>query len=343
MFVLNSDISIGGFRFKGVHDVRIEQSLNSVVNTAVITIPSIAKIIKNGNRSPQTVITGSKFNDGDPVSIDLGYNEELRMEFKGFVNKRDLGMPLRVSCEGYSWLLRRNKVNISKQSVTIADYLKAAIAGIDTKYPINIQCTVDYTLNNVQVNGTGLDAINSLYKYTDGTISCFFIQPDILWCGLIYTAYANGNDILNNGEVKYRLGYNVLKDNSLKQRSVADDPVEVRYNKKLSAGTKLTQASDAFKKFSRTHSRILNQIREAAALKSLANEKAYKMNYTGYEGAVHTFLQPFCAPGWKAGIQDSRYPLQDGTYLVESVTTHFGVNGAKRIVEIGPQIGFANK
>ena len=343
MFILNSDITIGKFRFSGVNDVRIERSLHNVTDTAIIRIPSIARIVKNGNRAPGNVITADQFKEGDPVSIDLGYNGELRMEFKGFVKRKSLGMPLDVICEGYSWLLRRNIVNISKTAVAIKDLLHLAVAGIDSRYPIRVKCTIDMVLNNVQVNGTGLDVIDAIAKYTDGTVHCFFSQPDELWCGLIYTPYANGNDALSAGEVKYKLGYNVLKANTLKQRTIRDDKVEVKYSKRLSSGTQLSQSSDAFREFARTHSRVLNQLKDAAALKTLANEKAYKMNYTGYEGTINTFLDPYAAPGYKVYITDSRYPERNGTYIIENVATRFGVTGARRTIEIGPQIGFAKK
>ena len=67
------------------------------------------------------------------------------------------------------------------------------------------------------------------------------------------------------------------------------------------------------------------------------------MNYTGYEGTINTFLDPYAAPGYKVYITDSRYPERNGTYIIENVATRFGVTGARRTIEIGPQIGFAKK
>ena len=341
MFILNSDITIGKFHFSGVNNVRITRTLHSIVETAIIEIPARAKLVKNGKADATEVVTGKQFSDGDAVVIRLGYNGDLNTEFKGFVKRRDLGLSLTIECEGYSWLLRRNKVNISQQSMSVKDYLSAAIKGIDGQYTIKIDCELACELSNVQINGNGVDAINSLGKYTDGTVSCFFKEPDVLWCGLLYTNYAEGDDVLNKGKVDYRLGYNVLKDNSLKQRITNDDPIEVSYTKRLSSGDLVSGVSSVFKKFKRTHSKILNQILSASVLKKLADEKAYMVNYAGYEGSLQTFLSPKASPGYLAYVTDGNYEERNGTYAIESVETVFGVRGARRTVEIGARLGFS--
>jgi len=343
MFVLSSDITIGNFRFSGVCEVQIRRGLHSIADSATIKIPSIARIVTEGKAEPGNVVTGNQFSDGDPVTIKLGYNGDLQTEFRGFVKRRNLNMPLEVECEGFSWLLRRNTINKFWSTIKVKDLLTEAVSGIESNYKIEVQCDVDYDLGNVIANNTsGFDIINNLSKYTDGCLSCFFIQPDILWCGLIYSSYANGVDVINKGLVNYRLGYNVVKDNSLIERLTENDPTEVRYSKKSSSGVVISQTSDVFKNFGCVHSRILNQIKDATVLKELANEKAYQINYSGYEGAITSFLQPYSSPGCKAFIADDRYPERNGMYLTEGVEVKFGINGAQRIVEIGPKVGFAN-
>ncbi len=341
MYVLGSDITIGNFSFSGVNDISINRSLHSITETATIKIPSIARIVTKASVSTDVVITGKQFSEGDPVTIKLGYNNDLQTEFTGFVKRCSLSMPLEVECEGYSWLLRRNTIDKFYPSVTVKDLLADAVSGIEGKYNISVQCKADITLSNVKVSGCGLDVINGLSKYTDGCLSCFFIQPGVLWCGLLYTPYAKGTDILNTGTVNYRLGYNVPKTNDLKERTNENDPVQVEYSKKLANGDKLSGTSDAFKIFVRTHKKILNHIADAIALKQLANETAYRRNYAGYEGSINTFLQPYATPGYTAYITDDRYPERNGNYIIEDMEVHFGNAGARRIIGIGPQLGFA--
>ena len=343
-FKLTSDITIGKFRFSGVNEVHIKRSLHSIVDTAVIKIPSVARVVTNGKAAPESIITGKQFNDGDPVIIRLGYNGDLQTEFCGFVTRRNLNMPLEIECEGYSWLLRRNTIQTFSRSIKVKELLNIAVSGFENNYKITVQCDVDLDLINVRIdNKSGFDIINDISKYTDGCLFCFFIQPKILWCGKIYTPYANGNDVLDMGKVNYKLGYNVFKDNSLRKRLSANDPVQVKYSKKLSNGDKISQTSSVFKNFVRTHSKILNHLKDTVALKQLADEKAYQLNYSGYEGSITAFLQPYAIPGNKVFITDDRYKERDGTYIIEGIEVDFGINGARRKVEIGPKVGFANE
>jgi hypothetical protein len=342
-FVLNSDITIGKFRFRGVYEVSIKRSLYSIADTATIKIPSYSRIIANGKAADGAVISGKQFNDGDPVTIELGYNAETRTEFRGFVKQRSLNMPLEITCEGYSWLLRRNTIKQFWKTIKIKDLLEAAVSGIDANYKISIECEVDYELSNVNAsNDSGFDLINKIFDYTDGCLSCFFIEPDVLWCGLVYTPYSKGGNLFKKGQVEYRLGYNTIKENNLHQRFTEDDPTQVKYSKKASSGEQFSEVSGSFKKFVHTRNRLLNQVKEASVLKELANEKAFQLNYSGYEGTISTFLQPFAAPGLDAYITDARYPENNGIYLIESTETLFGINGARRTIEIGPKAGFAN-
>lgn len=342
MFILSSDITIGNFRFSGVNSVQVKRSIYSIADTAIITLPSIAKTVLNGKVNETGIVTGKQFSDGDPVTIKLGYNGDLQTEFKGFVKQRNLNMPLEVVCEGYSWLLRKNAGQTFWKSITVKELLKAAVSKAGAAGKITVRCEVDYELRNINTGAeTAFDLINNISKYTDNSLTCFFIEPDVLWCGLVYTAAANGEDILEGGTVSYRLGYNVVKDNYLKERFTEDDPVQVRFSKKLANGDKGSQTSDVFKKINRTRNKILNHIKDAVVLKQLANEKAYKTNYSGYEGYLKAFLQPFAWPGFKAYVEDSRYPERNGTYLIEGTEVLFGIHGARRIVEVGPKIGFA--
>lgn len=342
LFVLNSDITIGNFRFSGVHDITIKRSIHTISDTAIIRLPAVAKITRKGSADAAIVTTGKQFSEGDPVNISLGYNGVLINEFKGFVKRCSLSTPLEVECEGYGWLLKRNSVTGFYKSIGLKELLSAAIAGIDPEYKIRVRCDVDYQFSNIDFGvSNGYHLLSNIAKYSDGCLSCFFIEPDVLWCGLVYSPYATGTDVFHDGSVNYRIGYNTLKENTLKERLPENDPVQVRYSKKQSNGNTLSQASDVFKSSLRVHNKILNQIGDQKTLKTFANEKAYRFNYSGYEGSLKSFLQPYCAPGYTALINDDRYPERNGVYIIESVETQFGVLGARRVVEIGPRVGFA--
>ncbi|MGN6568229.1 MAG: hypothetical protein ACTHJ0_09765 [Flavipsychrobacter sp.] len=341
MFVLKSSISIGvpgkQLQFTGVHQVVIKKSIHSYIDTATIMLPSISYLrTKINSSNPQRVITGNQFNDGDPISISLGYNDDLKEEFRGFIKRRNLNMPLEIECEGYSYRLRRNNIKGSWPSISVKDLLEKAVDGLG----ITLQVNTDISLSNVVIsNWTAAQVIDFILKETDGCISIFFIQPNVLWAGLVYTPCSNGNDTFNLSTVKYKLGYNVVKDNSLKVRVPEDDAVKVNFSKKLSTGEKLSESSSATEKtIIRNYRKLLNHIAASPILKALALEKQKRFSYIGYEGRINAFLQPYALPGYKAYIEDTQYAERNGTYLVEGIEVVYGIRGARRIIDIGPQI-----
>lgn len=337
MFQLSSDITIGNFRFSGVHEVQIRRSIHSYVDIATITLPAKAQVNKDGKVVSQNIITGKQFTDGDPVTINLGYNGLLINEFKGFVTSRDLDTPLQVHCEGYSYQLKRNNITGSYPNVTVKDLLQKAIQNTDIK----VHCTVDMTLVNFELKDVkGTNVIDTIMEETDNNLRIFFIQPNVLWCGFVYTPYANGTDVFDLGKASYRLGYNVLRENNLKQRLPQDDPGTHIYVKKTATGVKLQGQSQDIPGALRKYKKSLNRMADADSLNSLAQEHQYLENYTGYEGNLNAFLQPWCCPGFQAWVSDDNYPERDGYYLVESTEVTFGVRGARRKIGVGPLIGF---
>ena len=329
-----------------MNEVIIKRSIHSISDTALIKIPSIARIIRNGKAEPENVLTGSLFNEGDKVTIKLGYNGVLQTEFKGFVKRRNLDMPLEVECEGYGWLMKRNRVQGFYLGCSLKDLLGKAVSDLEGREVIHVVCPDEINFSKVSLEtNSGVDVLNKIAKYTDGALSCFFIKPDTLWCGRILTQYANGIDPFNgiggNSEINIRPGFNALSDTSLLVHSSELNPVLVIYSKKLSNGTRLTQSSNSVKGYVRVRNKLLNQVKDAHSLKILANEKSLKESYTGYEGYITGFLQPYIQPGNSVTISDNQFPERNGTYLVESTEVHFGIKGARRKVELGPKFGFA--
>ncbi len=344
MFVLSSEITIGKFKFTGVHEVRIRRSLHGLADTAIITIPSIAKILRGGVAFPGTITTANQFNDGDAVEIKLGYNGYLRSEFSGFVRHRSLQMPLEVHCEGYSWLLRRTSNARFYKADKVKALLEEAVSGLGPGNEIAVECDLNLKLGKVNGDGdSSFDLLTNIKKYTDECLTCFFVEPNKLWCGLLYTAWAKGEDALKAGTVKYSIGENVRRDQQLQVKHNENDRVEVRYSKKLPNGNVIAQRSDILKKHLRRHKKIINRVLVEGDLKALANEKAYQLNNLGFEGSLTGFLEPFALPGYNAQILDKRFPEHNGEYLVESTEVVFGMGGARRIVELGPRKGFAKE
>ena len=338
--VLNSVITIGDFRFSGVHEVRIRKNIHSYTETAVITVPAIATYIPKGSTAAITATTASLFTDGQPVQIDLGYNGNLNSEFTGFVRRRGTGMPLVVECEGYVRQLRLNvgiSGNYNRTPTSAAKLLAQATNGTD----ITVSCPVDYKLSNISFSKfNGVQIIDMIKEASQGALSIFFSTPKTLYCGLVYLAYSQGNNPFANYQVDYRLGWNCPKQNGLKER-IPSEPVQVIMKGKYATGALLYSASKETAA-TRKVTHLSSQMPDAGEMGSMAQEKAYASNYTGYEGQLTGFLSPYAYPGMNVNLVNAEYPDLNGVYLIESTEVIYGVTGAKRIVTVGPKLSFDN-
>lgn len=335
-FALTSDISIGDFRWSGVHEVHIHKSMMSLYDSATITLPAIASVRLNGGVARRTVMS-SLFNEGDGVSINLGYNGNVNSEFVGFVKRLGTGMPLDIECEGYVRQLRLN-VAINKDFTVNHTSARALLALATKGTDIEVVCPVDFPISGITlVDADGVRICEYIQEASDHTVTVFFIEPRKLWCGLVYTAYGLGNDPFNNTyTVDYKLGFNCLRDNGMKER-IPDEPVEVHYQGKLATGNVvMTQSKDANAK--RKLKGLLNHVPDEVTMKKFADEKRLKLNYTGYEGKLTAFLDPYAFIGMRANIVTPELPKLDGVYLIDGMEVRFGQAGARRIVGIGPKL-----
>jgi len=360
--ILNSSVvitssvpEVGTFSFSGVNAARIKKSIHSINQSCSLTIPSKAKFWLVSGGKPIPVTTGTRFADGDPIVVSLGYNGVMNEEFRGFVKRRDLAMPLVVECEGYERQLRLNTgiKYTSSKPITAKALLEKACEGTD----ITVQCDVDFNISGIRfVNFNGVQICDTIKEVSDHTLTIFFINPTTLWCGLPYTAYASGGGAkpasLTNGNknvtglswlgfpsVGLELGWNTVKDNQLKQR-IPSEPVQVLFKGKLATGALINQASRA-KSALQKYQKLMSHVADGTTMGHFAQEKEFTLNYIGYQGKVTCFGVPFFLPGYDAYIVDSRYPELKGTYIIESTDVDFGVKvGFRRIGELGPLVGF---
>jgi hypothetical protein len=336
MFVLNSKIAIGGFFFTTVNEVVIRKSVHSVVETAEVHIPAVAMIRRKGRAQPERRTTSELFSAGDAVVIKLGYNGSLETEFTGYVKNVVCNRHVAIECEGVSWLLRR----IVPEKIVNANDVESAIVAIRKMLPgLHVKCKDNVDLTNVFSAGmSGLDVVNAISTYTDGNIQCFMAERDVLWCGRFYTSCANG-EVFNRGSlVRYKVGYNALRDSELRAHNTEAAPAQVTYMRRPINGVVESGTTGKVGKTGANYLRMLNHIAGRKGLKQLADERMARFRYRGLDGRLTAFLQPYVQPGYRVSIADSLNKDRDGIYVAESVEVRFGVGGARRIIEVGPRV-----
>lgn len=334
MFVLNSEISVGGFRFTGVHELSIKRSTRSIVETATIKLPAKASVSENGKKSAERINTSSKFKQGDVVTISLGYNGALEEEFRGFVREIITGMPLKIVCEGYSWLLRNNKTSIDGLK-TLKDLVAAAVSNLPNGAAIDTICSEDLELINiVPKSGSGFDLLSAVQAATDNTVSIFFTPSGKLWCGTLHGAIATNAFQGIKKVVRFKPGFNALQNTALKPGPSSLGVTALKFSRKRNNGTTISHTAGKEDATGASYEKALNQVATAAGMKLLAEEKLSLLTASRLEGQFTAFLQPSVAPGNAVYIEGAG-DFEAGTYLVESTEVTFGLNGARRKIELG--------
>ncbi len=327
-FALISNISIGTYKRVHVNDVKIDKSVFDLVDKAVIKIPAKARlVVKNDGTAQVTgeeaVETAKVVTEGQEVLIELGYNGSLKQEFVGFVSRVNFASPVEIECEGYSYQLRNKTISKTYKDTKLITVLKEIVKG--TQITLNERRVPDVKVQKLLLQKTtGIESILELKKVLANSVTFFFTGKQLN--AELFPLAPTGL------EVKYKLGWNTIKDNELKLRQAKNQQVIVRYIGEKKDGSKVIAESgkDGEVKEFRTHG-----VTDPATLKKMADAQLSRLSYDGYEGKITTFLVPYAEPAMKAIVTDDKYPERSGSYLVESVTTTFGTSGARRKVGIG--------
>ncbi len=323
-FALCSDITIGVYKRLKPHGVKVTKSIFEYVDRAVIIVPITARIKRAGEVITASAETAKLFKEGDKVIIKLGYNGVLKQDFEGFVSRVNFTQPVEIECEGYSYQLRKKMLTGTVKKIQLKALLRKITEGTDIILDDNIP---DFVIDKIILTGKSGTRILEELKGTSKQLIKFFFTGNKLYGGLQY--------VKTKADVKYRLGWNVIKDNNLKLRQAANQEVTVNWIGENKDGTK-TKATTGKKGVIKT--RTSHIITDKSSLQQLADTEAKKMSYDGYEGKITAFGQPYCEPGDRALLEDKKYVERSGKYIVQNVEIGWGMNGFRRSIGIGEKI-----
>lgn len=321
MFVMTSDITIGGYTAIKPAGVKWKCSVTGYVDTCTISLP-LAVYLKNDAsnsellKKAQTGVTGVVFNVGDAVDVKLGYDDNNTRRFKGFIKRINYATPLELECEGYSYRLSKTMFTKSYQATTAKAILADLVTGTDIKLS---EAIPDMPLRNVTFkNSPGLKVLEWFQKEC---LLAVYFDFDTLYVGPSKYGVKKATE-------KLRLGWNTAEDKELKQST---DKTEVLINlvEKNSAGeTKRTKSEQT--KYSQTKEVKVRTGLDDGILKAIANELQENENFKGYKGAVTCFLEPHFEKGMVANITDNRFPERAGKYFVEEIDGSFDQSGGRQ-------------
>jgi len=306
--------------FDSFHSVDIELDIFKINQSCKIQIPISSRLVYKDKKVGESVQTATQFARGDKISVWLGYNDDIRLEFEGFIFRLNYKTPLEIECEGYEYQLRRPCETKTWASTNMKSVLQYLVSGTDIILSDNIP-DINFTKFIIPANMSKLEALQLMKEKYGVTV---FFMGKTLYSGLAY--------VIDRGTVKYKLGYNTIKADDLKYRNADDVSLKVKAIWIKPNNTKVE--AEVGDKEGSQRTLFFYDVSSTEELKKLATEEIKKYKYSGYEGSITTFLQPFAQPGMKANISDPKYDERGGTYYITKTKVKADRNGGRRTIDI---------
>lgn len=323
MFVMTSDITIGKLKQVKAAKITWKTDVNSFVDTCTIELPRIKYLVttKSSTEDKNEVNYRKEYivKENDKVEILLGYDGRNTRRFLGFVKRVVQGIPVKVECEGYAYLLYDVIFNKSYSSTTAKQILTDLCAGTDIVLSNEIPLV---PLQKVRFkNATGIQVLEWLKN--ECKLAVYFNFNE-LYVGTLFGKVQR--------TVKLRIGWNTIKDDDFKQREV-DKNVKINIREKNVKGEVKRTPSDIQKYSNQKDVKVRAGI-PADLLKQIANRLQTKSNYNGYQGDIELFLEPHFNKGFVASIEGFKYPEKSGNYFVEALKGSFSKSGGRQTITL---------
>jgi hypothetical protein len=279
------------------NSVRIESGWEMLTDTAVIVLPRNVRDFDKLN--VKTI-----FKKGDPVEIYLGYDENLVLEFTGFISEVSADIPVKIKCDDYMYQLKKHSVNVAMKNSKLSDLIRAIVpAGIDYEVA---------DINIAPKRYPNTTAAKILEDLQDNNIYSYFVGKKLI-VGKIYTDNTTEPVVLNFTQ-------NVV-DNNLQYKNKEDVIIKIIATSTLPKGRKLkAEFGDDFGQ--EQHLSYYN-IQLKSELLYLAKLDYEKYKVEGFDGTITIFGMPSVRHGMKAQIISNQYPDRKGLYHIKKVTKEF--------------------
>lgn len=305
------------YRLETVAAIDIECSVDNLADTATITLP---EAVMN-----QVLNIGDQVKRGSEVIIRLGYDQELKTEFVGYVQDvTNNDSSLKILCEDALFLFRKGVKDMELKPTSLPKIAKVLIDQIDPTFKLVCDYEISYEKFVIH-DATGYDVLKKLAEETKANIYFNTDKKELH----IHPPY-----IEKGGDVVYSMQENVEKS-SLEYKKKIDRKVEVTVESTNTAGKveKYTTGTSGGDKITLKVGSI-----SKVDLKKIANAELIRRSADGYEGSIDGWLVPFVQPTFSAKVIDEDYPDKTSKYYVVGVTTSVSESGCKRTPKLGVKL-----
>lgn len=323
MFIMTVNIKVGPFKAFKPTAVSWKRSVDNYSDSSLIKLPAMCVMKSNGD-TYQKLDTGLQFKEGMPVDVECGYLNKSFRRFKGFIRRINYTVPCEIECEGYSYQLRQ-KLNINKvyrSGVKMKTILTDLIEGTDIKLsPLIPDVTIEQAV--VFQNASGVQVLD---WFKEKMLQSVYFNFDVLYVGLRETEI--------KGEAKFRLGWNVIKDNELKFNDNKEhSDVQIKLQQRGTDGEFTREVYES--KFTSTLVKRIQVRLTPDYLAKMAKDVKTALLSNGYEGRITAFGVPYVEPGMTVSLDDPRFNMRKGKNFVESVDGDFSTGGVRQSIKLG--------
>ena len=304
------------FYIRRISEVEIETSWKMICSTAQVVLP---RNIKDFNQNK----VKDWFKRGDKVEIYLcyGLDEDLILEFSGYITQVSADYPITIKLEDEMWRLKQIPVNFSSKN----EKLKSFVQKYVTDYPILIDAEVPLGAVNIKNKTLG-----EVFKKFQEDLSLYaFIRNGKL---VVAKPYSDVTDKVPVFDLESNCVSNDLNYLSKEERTVKVVAESVQNFAKTKKKLKF-ELGDPDPKTT------INKTLSVTTLNDLQAEvrRIYDLyKKEGFDGSFTTFGTPSVQHGQKVKITSSLYNDREGVYYIDSIKKKFSRDGYRQEIELGP-------
>lgn len=305
-----------------ISEVTIESSWKTICDTAELILPRNVKDFDSQK-------VKDVFQRGDKVEIYLcyGMDEDLKLEFSGYINKVSANYPISIQLEDEMWRLKQIKVHSAAEDIK----LKVFIQKFVKDYPIDIDA--DVSLGAVRFSKVTLGEV--LKKLQDDFSLYAFIRNGKL---TIAKPYSDVTDVVPEFDLERNCVSNDLNYLSKEERLIKIVGQSMQH---LAKAVKKRE-KDKKLKFEWGEADATDTINWTFNVKSLKElEIEVKRMYEdrkkeGWDGSFTTFGFPSLQHGQKVKLTSSLYEDRQGVYYTDGLKKTFNNSGYRQEPTLGP-------
>lgn len=310
-----------GFTIRRISSVEIESSWKTICDTGILVLPRNVAFIDRYKIKEM-------FQRGDKVEIYLcyGMDEDLKLEFSGYIDKVSADYPITIKLQDEMWKLKQTPVNFASKDIKLHEFIQKFIK----TYPVDIDSTV--SLGAVRFSKVTFGEV--LKKLQDDFSMYSFIRNGKL---TIAKPYSDVTDIVPAFDLERDCVSNDLNYLSKDERLVK---IIGQSMQKLAKAVKKREKDKKLKfEFGDADATsTINWTFSVTNLKDLESEVKRMYNdwkKEGWDGSFTTFGYPSVQHGQKVKLTSSLYEDRSGTYYIDSVKKKFSRDGYRQEIELG--------